>query len=149
MRTKIIITLVSVVALVLGSAFLFTKAGPASLRGEDTSSWYAMHLNNGVVYYGHVVEFATDAVAMSGAYYFEKYELPTTSVSKSKSFEVAQTPKQVYRLVALGDENTHTVSKKLYLNRTAVLFWEKLSDDSDVVNSIKAASGQQKTESSK
>lgn len=133
-----------VVVIVFGGVFFF-KIGFNSLRGGGVESWYAVHLTNGQVYFGQVIRFSSDSITMKDAYYFETYQVADNVVSKSKSFAVQQVPKQIYRLVALGDEKTPVTERILYLNRNAVLSWEKLSTDADVVNSIKAAEGQ-KTE---
>ncbi|MBI5078114.1 MAG: hypothetical protein HZB11_01945 [Candidatus Yonathbacteria bacterium] len=136
MQTKIILILIVLVTVIFGGAFFFVKGGPAFFRGEKATSWYAVHLSNGQNYFGHITELSSDKIVVSGAYYLEKYEMGDSTVSQSKNFSVQQMPKQVYQLVRQGDDKNTMTDNTIYINRSSVLFWEKLSADSEVVKSI-------------
>ncbi|MEK7569119.1 MAG: hypothetical protein AAB497_03330 [Patescibacteria group bacterium] len=148
MRTKIILTFIVVLAIILAGSFFFVKGGLGSLRGADTAPWYAVHLSNGQVYFGHLSRVSPNTITMDDTRYLETYQAGDNSVSQSENFAVQQAPKQIYSLVRRGDEKSLATDHTLYINRASVLFWEKLSADSDIVNSIKAVAGQ-KAENSK
>lgn len=111
-------------------------------------AWYAVHLSNGQAYFGRISDISRDTVTLVEAYYIEKYETGDRTISESKNFAVEQSPKEIYRLVKRGDEKSLATDHILYINRNAVLFWEKLSADSDILASINAVMAQ-KTEDNK
>lgn len=154
MRTKIIFTLVLSAVVVIGSLLFFVK-GTNSLSSVVSCQlsvvncpFYAVHLSNGQVYFGHLSRVSTNTITMSDTRYLETYQAGNNAVSQSENFAVEQAPKQIYSLVRRGDEKSLATDHTLYINRASVLFWEKLSADSDIVNSIKAVAGQ-KAENSK
>lgn len=136
MRIKIISLFIVLVALIAGGAFFLKKDNLPIVRSEKGTSWYAVHLNNGQVYFGHMVALSADTIALSETYFLEAYQEADTALSQSKNFAVTQTPKQIYRLVSRGGEKTLATDHTLYINRAAVLFWEKLTAESDVVSLI-------------
>ncbi|MBI5400802.1 MAG: hypothetical protein HZB12_01655 [Candidatus Yonathbacteria bacterium] len=142
MHKKIIFSIVALSVAVIGGGFFFMKGGIDDLRADETASWYAVHLNNGQVYFGHMSRASHDFITLNEAHYVETYQAADTTVSQGKNFAVQQVPKQVYRLVEQGSEKTLATDHTIYINRSAILFWEKLSADADIVNSIKAAGGQ-------
>lgn len=105
-------------------------------------AWYAVHLNNGQVYFGHIANISRDIITLNEVYYVEKYQTGDRTVSESKNFAVEQAPKEIYQLIKRGDEKSLATDHTLYVNRSAVLFWEKLSVDADIVASINAVVAQ-------
>lgn len=138
MRAKIILTFVVVLAVIFGGAYFVIKGAPSFVGMEKESSLYAVHLNNGQVYFGEIARITRDRIVLAEAYSIEKYESAGNTLAESKSFAIAQPPQQIYRLMKHGDEKSLATDHTLHINRSAVLFWEKLSADSDVVSSIKA-----------
>lgn len=135
MRTKIVMFIV-VAALIVGGVFYSKRGDHPVVRSGSETSWYAVHLSNGQVYFGHIIALSPDMIALSETYFLEAYQEADSTVSQSKNFAVTQTPKQVYRLVSRGGEKTLATDHTLFINRSTVLFWEKLTAESDVVSLI-------------
>ncbi|MFZ2303827.1 MAG: hypothetical protein WAV98_03520 [Minisyncoccia bacterium] len=148
MRIKIILTFVVTLIVIISGSFFFVKGGLSSIGVGKATSWYAVHLNNGQVYFGHIARISDDTITISDTRYLETFEAGDSAVSESKNFAIQQAPKQIYSLVRRGDEKSLATDHTLHINRSAVLFWEKLSADSDIVSSINAVAGQ-KSENSK
>lgn len=138
MRLKIIFTFLIALAVIIGGSFFLIKGGLPSIGAGKSSSLYAVHLNNGQVYFGHLVRVSSDTITMSDTRYLETFVAGASAVSESKNFAVEQSPRQIYSLVRRGDEKSLATDHVLHINRTAVLFWEKLSADSEIVTSINA-----------
>lgn len=100
---------------------------------KSSSQWYAVHLTNGQVYFGRITSITSDTIAISDTYYLEATPNP---VSTSNSFIIQQESKPTYKLTRRGDDTTLSSDHKLFINRSTVLFWEKLQDTSDVVRLI-------------
>lgn len=138
MRTKIVLTFVVALAVILIGSFLFLKGGSRVLGEAKVSSWYAVHLNNDVTYFGHLSRISRDKMVLSDAYSIEKFTAGDSTISESKNFAVQQAPKEIYQLMRRGDEKSLATDHTMFINRSSVLFWEKLSADSDIVASINA-----------
>lgn len=141
MKKKIILTFLIALAVIICGSLLFLRGGFASIVGGKSSSWYAVHLNNGQVYFGHIARISDDTITISDTRYLETFEAGDSAVSESKNFAIQQAPKQIYSLVRRGDEKSLATDHTLHINRSAVLFWEKLSSDSEIVASINAVAG--------
>lgn len=136
MRIKTVLILIIVIALGASGFFLVKgKFFPAPSQG---GAFYAVHLNNGQVYFGHLVSVSPDTLVLSDTHFLELYEQKGDTVSTSGSFALQEAPKQVYQIVKRGTDTTLTTDHTLYINRATVLFWEKLASDSDVVTMIAA-----------
>lgn len=126
---SIVITVLIVVCVAAG--FYFLKGGAL---WRENSPWYAVHLNNNQVYFGHMSSRNDDTIILSDTYYLQVYG-QDGNTSASSNFSVSQSP--TYGLTRRGDDTTLSSDHKIFINRAAVLFWEKLSDDSEIVKLTK------------
>jgi len=90
------------------------------------SSWYAVKLVNGEVFYGQIVDTKADPVVMVNVYY--NYDQ-----DKDNKKEITETSS--LRLVKRGKE-THGPAGTMDIVRSHVLFMEPLKDDSKVLKAI-------------
>ena len=136
MRKKIIF--IAVVAAVLGAGMLWnSKAGVPSLGKKDIS-WYAVHLANNQVYFGHIASVTDSTITLTDTYFLESYQEPAPK-AVSKNFALQQTPPPSMRLVRRGDEKILSTDHTLFVNRAVVLYWEKLTSESEIANLLKEA----------
>ncbi len=87
----------------------------------DTTSYYAVFLANGQVYFGNMLDNNSLEIVLRNVYYIQSGSTPTSGIN----------------LVKLGTE-IHGPESEMYINRSQVLFYEKLKADSKVVQSIES-----------
>lgn len=102
-----------------------TKLGRKIISSE--SDWYAVHLNNGQVYFAHLDKVSKNEIVLSEVYFIESYQSNDPSSGE---------PNQLYNLVKRGSDDLTTTDNKLIINRSVVLFWEKLKSSSEIVKLI-------------
>jgi hypothetical protein len=108
--------------------------------GVSDTSWYAVHLTTGEIYYGHIAEVTSDMMKLNDVYYIETMESVDTQVSAGKAFQVeSATPKQVYNLVHRGDNGGEVTDHSMYIGRNVISFWEKLTSEAQAVKLIEKA----------
>jgi len=90
----------------------------------------AVFLTNGQVYFGKIVENNEEEITLNNVFYIQVNQNATKE-------EIASTLNQArFNLVKLGNE-LHGPTDELFINKSQVVFYEKLRDDSKVVESIK------------
>lgn len=120
------IVIIAVVAIVLLSIFYAPFANYRKKIFTRTPVWYAVHLNNGHVYYGQL----------------KSVEPETITLKKTYLLESAPNQPQVYNLNLRGKRDPLILTDSvLFINRAAVLFWEKMTPDSQVVQNINKVEG--------
>ncbi len=125
--------------LVLGGVAFSAKGRITErLQGATSSSWYAVHLANNQVYFGHIASVTDSTITLVDTYFLESYQEPAPKAT-SKNFALEQTPQQSMRLVRRGDEKILSSDHTLFVNRSAVLYWEKLTSESEIANLLKEA----------
>ncbi len=104
-------------------ADLFTKDDP------NLSSYQAVFLTNGQVYFGKVTRKDSSYVVLGDVFYLQanKQLQPQTDEAKAASSQLS--------LVKLGSE-LHGPSDVMHINRDQILFFEDLKKDSRVVKAI-------------
>lgn len=115
--------------------------GPAAFWKSE-KPYYVVHLTNGQIYYGQIMSADDSTIKMADVYYFESYK-EAQSVATSQNYALQGQEQTIFRLVRRGTDKPATTDHDLYVNRSAVLFWEKLADDSDMMKMI-AKAGEQK-----
>jgi hypothetical protein len=109
----------------------------ASGRGvvPDPNKWQSVFLNNGQVYFGHLQRTDGDYAEITNVYYLRAAQAlqPPASSTPSPSFE----------LVKLGGE-LHGPEDTMYFEKSSVLFWENMRNDSQVVQVINGFQGKTK-----
>lgn len=135
----LIIIFIVIIGVVLGSAphkKTFTVGG--------AQPWYAVHLANGQVYFGGIQSITPDTITLENTYYLESYTAPAQEqpVASSTSFQVRQqtAPQQIYNLTHRGENDNMKTDNTLYLDRHAVLFWERLSPEAPMAKWLEKAS---------
>lgn len=141
MNKKIIITAVVVLIIISGACFYLRSYWLESLI---YSPWYAVHLSNGQVYFGHIANVRNGTISMKNVHYLEAFQ--SQDSSSGNGFTVETSPKQVYKLITRGEDKNLATDHNLFVNRQSVLFWEKLDKNSEIaklINSKKAETGKQ------
>ncbi|MBI3634021.1 MAG: hypothetical protein HY228_00160 [Candidatus Yonathbacteria bacterium] len=141
------IIFIAIIAVILGVGTVLSSKGDFSSWGKRDSSWYAVYLINNQVYFGHISSVREDKIILKDVHFAEAYQDPM-QVSTSKNFALQQAPKQSMRMVRRGDDKVLSSDHTFFVNRIAVLYWEKLSSESEVVKLLEEGEGQN-TESSK
>ncbi|MFA7286089.1 MAG: hypothetical protein WC052_00245 [Patescibacteria group bacterium] len=110
------------------AAYAVNATGPFPSRGK----WQAVFLANGQVYFGKLSGINRRYVTLSDIYYLQV----------SQGLQQAATPEGAppqgqpnINLIKLGQE-LHGPEDAMHIERSKVLFWENLKDDSRVVEAI-------------
>ena len=103
---------------------------------KDTA-WYAVYLNNNQVYFGRIASISDSTITLENVHSIETYQEPT-QVSTSQHFSLEQEPAHVSYKVVKKASSTGPIGADttLYINRTAVWYWEKLTSTSKIVELI-------------
>ncbi len=123
--------LIIVIALVVLSSLLTTFLSPLMNFGKKVFTptppdWYAVSLTNGQVYFGQLKSVTPETITLKKTYFLQT--LPDQQ--------------QVYNLVRRSTRDTlMPTDDVLFINRAVVLFWEKLTPDSEIVKGILKAEG--------
>ena len=134
---KITIVLILVCVAALGWALYCKKTD------RDSSAWYAVRLTGGQVYVGHLTSVTDDTLVLSDAYYIEAYTPPTLPPSTGKSLQIQTTPQPIYS-VARPNTDILASDNVLSIDRRVVLLWQKLKEESQVVQLIREDKQQHK-----
>lgn len=113
-----------------GGGVLGASTTAPSVAGDR---YQALFLTNGQVYFGKVVSMNSETVTLQDIYYLQQ----NVQAGDSKS---ASTQNQL-QLTKLGAE-LHGPEDVMYVERSQVLFWENLKNDSQVVKKIQEAKAQ-------
>lgn len=133
LRKKLIF--IVVVLVILAVVALFGSRGNMSSWGKADNAWYAVYLNNNQVYFGHIAGVKDDVITLKDVRYAEQVTVPA-QIAKSKNFAVEQPAQQSFKITSRGSDATLASDHTLYINRSTVLYWEKLSADAGVVKMI-------------
>lgn len=97
-------------------------------EGIKTDKYQAVFLNGGQVYFGKIVRFNEDFIALQDIYYLRvNQQVQPGQETASNDISLAK----------LGSE-LHGPEDVMYINADEVQFWENLKDDGQVVKAIKA-----------
>ncbi len=100
-----------------------------------TADWYAVHLNNGQVYFGHIKSIKDNSIKLSEVYFLESFE-PQTQENQGQNFQIQAAPQKKFTLVQRGSDNILATDHVLFINPVVVLFWEQLNNNSEIVKMI-------------
>lgn len=101
------------------------------------NNWYAITLNDGKIYFGHIKDIDDNSIKLSDVYYLEEYQAEQASALGNENFQIQNTPEKKYALVKRGSERIDATDNTMFINRSNVLFWEKLLSDSEIVSKIR------------
>lgn len=94
----------------------------------DDSKYQAVFLNNGQVYFGNVTDISGDYLKLNNVFYLTQNSATTTDTTAAANSD--------YTLIKLGCQQIHYPFDQMVINRSQVTFWENLSDDGKVAQSI-------------
>ncbi|MEK7116535.1 MAG: hypothetical protein AAB837_00010 [Patescibacteria group bacterium] len=118
---------------ILGAVILLAFFGKEALGGifkSKSENYSAVFLTNGQVYFGKMVKNNEKEITLNNVFYIQINE-------NAGKEEIANAINQArFNLVKLGNE-LHGPTDELFINKSQVVFYEKLRDDSKVVESIK------------
>ncbi|MCX6794424.1 MAG: hypothetical protein NTY31_00260 [Candidatus Falkowbacteria bacterium] len=97
--------------------------------------YYAVQLNNNQVYFGHIKSINSNTIVLTDVFYFESYESPA-SQSPDGNLQIQSTSQKIYNFTKRGAVSPMLTDNRMFINRAAVLFWEKLSAGSDMAKWI-------------
>jgi hypothetical protein len=104
--------------------------GGGVLGSVKRGQYQAVFLTNGQVYFGKISSLTTETVTLHDIYYLQQQ----TSVQNQDKKDT--TSQNQLSLAKLGNE-LHGPEDTMYIERSQVLFWENVKDDSQVVKTIK------------
>jgi hypothetical protein len=141
----------ALVAVIVVAAILFylDASGKVKLFGNkqtgsginfDASSWKAVFLTNGQVYFGHMKNIDGAYPELAEIYYLQVQEVPIQPAEPAVNEAgvqqaAAQKTEQKLILVKFGTE-IHKPMDKMNINKDHIMFYETLATDSPVVKSI-------------
>ncbi len=125
---KTIITALVALLVVAGliAAFMMWQTGIGAIKKDR---YQAVFLTNGQVYFGKINSMTGDTVVLKDIYYLQQ----AADVQKQEN-EEDQAQNQL-TLAKLGKE-LHGPEDVMYVERSQMLFWENLTNDSQVVKTI-------------
>lgn len=94
----------------------YTSTGPANLSDPNASSYYAVFLSNGQIYFGQIAENNSNELVIANSYRL-------------------QPSGQTYTLLKTTDE-AYGSTDKMFINHSQILYYEQLKSDSKVVQLI-------------
>lgn len=117
-------------ASIFGAWRFYESKQTFKLNDPNASPYYAVFLVNGQVYFGRPLRETRKEFVLTDVYYLQL---------SGKAGELAAGPEgeQRFALVKLGQE-VHGPTDVLFINRQNILFYEQLSKESKVVESINA-----------
>lgn len=136
-NTMVIAIVVVVVLAIVGFLFKDKLMGGSGSTGGSMSigtksNYQSVFLTNGQVYFGKLADFTDTYVTLTDVYYLQVSQAP---IQGSKE-QQAQAQPQI-SLVKLGSE-LHGPLDEMKINRSQVLFFEDMKEESQVVKAIRS-----------
>lgn len=139
MRKYSIILFLIVIA-ILNAIFWFWGPNIISFTQTRTlpfykSRWQAVYMANGDIYIGQIKSISSHTIKLSNAY---NLQIITNQVlpGQSPSLKLQTGAIKNIALVKWGFYQPLLSKGELYINRSAMFFWENLSSDSEIVKQL-------------
>jgi len=116
--------------------FSYKELPKFKIFGVNSPGWYAVHLSNDRLYFGHIKSLSGETILLSDVYGIEPLEIMAESKSTSTDFTVQSSGQKLYAPVKLKNAPFMETDGILRLNRASVISWEKLNDDAEIVRAI-------------
>jgi len=130
---RVIAVIVVVVAIVWVGKYGLEKYRAKTVNSD---SYYAVFLSNDQVYFGHLADVEDSYVSLTNIYYLQVAKpLQSTSASTLENTADTTDTQSKLTLIKLGKE-LHGPKDAMKINRDSILFYEELSNDSKVVQTI-------------
>lgn len=130
---RIIGAIVLVVIVVLLAKFGWDKL-ENNKQSLNADSYYAVFLTNNQVYFGHLSDVNDQYVTLKNIYYLQLAK-PLQSTDSKDTQTLEDNNKSQLTLIKLGKE-LHGPKDQMTINRDSVTFFEELTGDSKVVQTI-------------
>ena len=121
----IVVGLLIIGAIVCGSVYYIYMYKAESKPDPGGSSYYAVFLADGQVYFGELLSKSRGEIVLTNPYYLQLNGADSQTVLSNSGFVIMKLEKQ-----------QHDPMNKLYINRDHVLYFEQLRKDSKLVESI-------------
>lgn len=123
-----IIVCVIVIALFIVLTIVFYPSLLSKLGLKNSQSdWYAVNLSNGQIYVGQIQSITPETIVLAKTFYMESYGAGTNPQGQEAQF---------FGLVRRGITAPLVTDQVMFINRSTVIFWEKLDPDSDTVQRL-------------
>ena len=140
MRRKTFFKIIILLLLIaIGAAiYLFVLKDRIVISTNIKKPWQAVYLNSNQIYFGHISEIENGTMYLTDVYTLQSFQEPS-EVSASESFALRGEPKQTYKLVKKGTDKIITTDNAMTINLNSVVYWEKLTADSEVMKLLESA----------
>jgi hypothetical protein len=120
-----------IIAAVIGFLWWTGNLGNFAAAGGSSDRYQAVFLSNDQVYFGKLAQQNSQYPVLTDVFY-----LQVTQTLQPIEEGTQQTPRQNINLVKLGGE-LHGPEDEMHINRSQIIFFEDLKEDSQVVQAIK------------
>ena len=134
-----IVSVVLLLVLGAGLFYLGSKYGDkvlSAMNGSANKDWMAVTLDNGSIYFGHIGSQTNDEIVLTNAYFAQTNPKAQTTDASGKTTGDATQPQ--YLLTKVGQGQVYGPDNTLEINRSHVLYLQKLTSDSQVIKTINA-----------
>lgn len=114
-----------------------------SVNAISSNYIYAVHLNNGQLYFGNIKSITPDTIVLKNAHILQTIQTQlNVPIATSTNFQIQpmnNNQQPVYGIAKRSEINkAMPTDNVLFIDRHNVLFWEKLDNSSDVVKLFEA-----------
>lgn len=88
------------------------------------NAWYAVHLANGQVYFGHIGRIHGDVLMLTDTHTLNSEGAPSANGAAT------------YTITPRGTKGMIETDHRLFINRSAVLYWEMLAPQSNLAKML-------------
>jgi hypothetical protein len=141
-KNLIIIILILFVVNILTLIFFEQIKNTALNFFQGKKIYYAVYLNNGQIFIGQIEKIKEDELVLKDAYFLDVFKPENknnnleNSTSTNNHFKIQSQNQLIYNLAKWSNNELLKNDGVLFINRDAILFWEKLSSESEVVKQI-------------
>jgi hypothetical protein len=127
-RLIIICVIAIVIALFIVLTIVFYPSLMSKLGLKNSQPvWYAVDLSNGQIYVGQIQSITPETIVLAKTFYMESYGAGTNPEGQAAQF---------FGLVRRGITAPLVTDQVMFINRSTVIFWEKLDSNSDTVQRL-------------
>lgn len=131
----IVAAIVGILVLVVAGWFAWSKWGPSSAVGIDSSKYQAVFFTNGQVYFGRLQPTDGGYMKLTEVYYLQSKQNNATGEDANNPQAATNSQNNNVQLIKLGQE-IHGPEDLMVISRDQILFYENLKTDGKVAKSI-------------
>lgn len=125
---KFLFKILAVLALLAIVFWGSTKIDLLNDKNPNENAYSAVFLANGQVYFGKILENSKNEIVLSDVFYLQ--------VNNNSGQLGSNSIQSGFNLIKMGNE-IHGPTDKIFINKSQIVFYEYLREDSKVVESIK------------